>query len=169
MLRSPLICTLLSLIALGGCAAGDRTIPSLATRAAETIDPRVPIPDRVDSSPADAAFGATLRQLVTAGRSGTGRFDQAMATAERLASSAGLARSESWIAAQEALSAAVAERYSVTAALAEIDALAAQRVAARGGMSPADQQQLDDAAAALSPIDARQAARIDAVQRRLGA
>jgi hypothetical protein len=169
MLRSPLLCVLVPLTALAGCAASDRTIPSLAPRAAEAIDPRLPIPDRVDSSPADAAFGITLRQLVTAGRSGTARFDQAMATAERLATSVGPARSESWIAAQEALSAAVAERYSVTAALAAIDALAAQRVAARGGMSPADQQQFDDAARSLSPIDARQAARVDAVQRRLGA
>ena len=143
-------------------------VPSLAPRLGEAIDPRIPLPDQADSSPADQALGAKLDQLLRAGRSGSDAFEQAMANAERLASAAGAPRSESWIAGQEALSAAIAARYPVTRALAEIDAVAAERVASRGGITPSDQRQIESAARALGSVDARQAARVRLVQTRLG-
>jgi hypothetical protein len=167
--RPSILAALVLSAALGGCAVDNPNLPSLAPRAAERIDPRLPIPNPADTSTPDAALGATLRRLVSAGQGGSTAFDRVMAEAERLAAGAGPARSESWIEAQEALSAAVAARYPVTRALAEIDSLAADRVAARGGISRAEQQQFDEAVAALQPTDRRQAARIRAVQARLGA
>jgi putative NADH-flavin reductase len=92
----------------------------------------------------------------------------AIARAEQLAAIARSPQSDSWVAGQQALSAAVAERYPVTRALADIDALATARVVGRGPLSQADQQALRQAAAAVEAINARQAARVAAVQRRLG-
>ena len=61
MLRRLALFTLL----LSACAAGPTGEPSLAPRAAETIDPRVPIPDGVE--PIDAAGEASPATIVTAG------------------------------------------------------------------------------------------------------
>ena len=156
------------LIVLAGCVRDNPNVPSLSPRAAEAIDPRIPIPDRAETTPADARLGASLDRQVQSGRAGAGAFEQALAIAERLAAAAGASQSESWIVAQEALSAAVAARSPLPRALAEIDALAAEQVQARGGITPADQRQFEAALRELGPIDARQSARIKAVQSRLG-
>jgi hypothetical protein len=157
------------LLALAACAGAGDGAPSLAPRTAEGIDPRLPVADTSAAVPADAGLAAELRQLVRIAQGASSRFDAAIARAERLAAAAGSRQSEGWVAAQQALSAAVAERYPVTRALADIDALAAARVAANRALSLADQQQVREAAAQVAAVDARQAARVDAVQRRLGA
>ena len=61
-----------------------------------------------------------------------------MARAERLTGSAGAAQSESWIAAQEALTAAIGARKPIAKALGDIDALGADRLQTQGGLAPND-------------------------------
>lgn len=151
------------------CSAPQMHVPSLAPRAAEAVDPRLPVPDRSGEIPADAALGAQATALVTAALGADGRFRAAMATAERLAAGAGPARSESWVVAQQALSAAIAERYPMTRALGDLDALTRQQVQLRGGLSPADLATLREAGERIAALDRAQAARVEAVQARLRA
>lgn len=152
---------------LAGCASTAPT-PSLAPRPAEAIDPRLRVPDLSSSVPADPALGQRLAELVSQAEAATGAFNEAAARAEQLAASAGAPQSESWIAAQQALSAAIAERYPVTRAMGDLDTLTAARVRERGGISVADQRQISEASARIGAIDAAQATRLDALQQRLG-
>ena len=149
------------------CTSPSANVPSLAPRTAEAIDPRLPIEDRSLAIPADQALQAQAHALLERAQSTGGRFAPAIALAERLAGSAGAAQSESWIAAQQALSAAIAERAPVTRALGDIDALTTAQVQAKGGLSPADIAGLSAVAREIAEIDRRQAARISAVQARL--
>src|SRR5687767_14996250 len=116
---SPMIAILL----VGACSsAGTGPEPSLAPRAAEAIDPRVPIPATVPSGTSDAALVSRLNELVGAARTGTPQFEARLSNADQLASAAGPATSESWVVAQQALSLLI-EQYGVTTrAAAEIDA-----------------------------------------------
>ena len=154
------------LLALAGCASV-YTAPSLAPRPAETIDPRVPMDGAASMAPVDPALAARLNALVAQARSGNDAFQTAAAAAERLVAAAGRPGSESWISAQEALSVAVAARAPTTGAMGDIDALAANMIATRGGIAPADQAAIEAAADAVGAIDRSQASRIDAMQARL--
>ena len=71
--------------------------------------------------------------------------------------------------AQEALSAAVAARRPVSEALAEIDTIGADALQSQGGLAPNDLAAIQDALAAVGELDRDQAARIKAIQQRLGA
>jgi hypothetical protein len=142
--------------------------PSLAPRAAEAIDPRVPIPSEVVAGPADPALVARIAELMAAVRSGDAAFRNAAQNAEALAAAAGPAQSESWIVAQEALSGLVAARAPVTKALADLDALATNRLAASGGILPGDLVAIQAATAEAGAISAQHAAVIDRLQARLG-
>jgi hypothetical protein len=167
MTRRPPALLLLTL-ALAGCSAPGGPFPSLQPRTAEAIDPRLPVDRPMNARPVDAALAATLDRLVAQARAGDAAFGPAMAEAERLAANAGAARSEGWIAAQEALTAAIAARRPTATALGDIDNLAGGRLETQGGMAPTDFAAVNSAAAAVSEIDQRQAARIKAVQTRLG-
>ena len=159
----------LALLALiGACSAPMVNAPSLAPRAAEAIDPRVPIPDPIATGPASPALVARLDALIGQAKSGDSDFQVAIAEAERLAAGAGEPQSESWVVAQQALSAAVAARAPVTQALGDIDEIGSTQLASKGSVAPADQAALAAAAAAVGEIDRRQAAAIDRIQRRLG-
>jgi hypothetical protein len=91
-----------------------------------------------------------------------------MAQAERLARSAGAAQSESWISAQQALSAAAAARAVTTRALADIDEIAADQLEQQRTLSPSDLAAVQDAAQAAGAIDRAQHARLASVSRQLG-
>jgi hypothetical protein len=91
-----------------------------------------------------------------------------MAQAEHLASSAGAPQSEGWIAAQEALSGAIAARTPTALAQSDIDALGASKLQAQGGLAPNDLKAIDGAAAQVSAIARAQTDRLKAVQRILG-
>ncbi len=149
------------------CAAPALRVPSLAPRAGEAIDPRLPVPDRSGEVPADQGLREQAEALVRRALSGSDRFNAAISSAERLAGVAGPAGSESWTSAQQALSAAIAERYPVTRTLGDLDALTQARIQARGGLSPADVAVLREAAARVAELDRAQAARVEAVQARL--
>ena len=141
--------------------------PSLAPRAAEAIDPRVPIPGEVVAGPVDPALAAKIAELLAEVRAGDAAFQSAVPNAEALAAAAGSAQSESWIVAQEALSGLVAARAPVTKAIADLDALAATRIAASGGIMPGDLAAIEAATAEAGAIGQRQADLIDRLQGRL--
>jgi len=153
---------------MAGCAGPQREPPSLAPRAAEAIDPRVPVPETPMQTRASADLVQQLGALVAEAVAGDSAFQAAAANAERLAGSAGAPESEGWIVAQQALSAAVAARAPVTRALGEVDALAATRIQRLGGISAADMAAIRAASVRVAEIDAREAAAIDRLQARLG-
>jgi len=90
-----------------------------------------------------------------------------MTSAERLAAAAGAAQSETWIAAQEALTAAIAARRPTATALGDIDEIAATSLQTNRGIAPNDLAAIQRAAAEVGTLDRRQAERVDAIQRRL--
>jgi len=158
---------LVPLLALGACAAPEASVSSLAPRAAEAIDPRVPIVAPEAAAPADPALVRQLEALVAQALAGVQAFDDAAAEARRLAAAAGARESESWVVAQEALSVAVAARAPVTRAVGEIDALGARQILEAGGIAPANLAAIRSAAARVGEIDERQAAAISAIQAML--
>ena len=163
------LCLAIALIGLlGACSTPQGSYPSLAPRAAEAIDPRVPIPSEVKIGPADTNLSTHLAALIDQAESGDSQFEAAAANAERLAQGAGSPQTESWVAAQQALSAAQAARGPTTRALGDIDGLAAAALEQRGGIPAGNLAAIQAAAEQATEIDRRQSARIDAIEARLG-
>ncbi len=158
----------IALLALAACSTSGGPYPSLRPRAAEAIDPRLQPVRPVNERPATPALLAQLSSLVEQARSGDAAFGPAADAADRLAGTAGAPQSESWISAQEALSAAIAARKPTALAEADIDALAANALQTHGGIAPNDLKAIQDAAAQVAAIAAEQTARIAAIKRRLG-
>jgi hypothetical protein len=159
---------ILVVLALGACSSAGGPYPSLQPRAAERIDPRLEPVRPMNDRPATASLVARLAALVEQARAGDAAFEPAASEAERLATAAGAPQSESWIAAEQALSAAIAAGHGTSVALADVDALGANALQTQGGIAPNDLKAIQGAAAEVSAIARRQAARIDAVQNRLG-
>jgi hypothetical protein len=159
---------LLAALLLGACAPRGGPYPSLSPRAAEAIDPRVPVVKPMNERPVSGTLASRLASLVGQAHAGDAAFEPAAAEAERLAAAAGAPQSESWIAAQQALSAAIAARNPTAVALADIDALGATMLQTQGGLAPNDLKAIENAAAEVSGIAVGQSRRIDAIQRRLG-
>ncbi|MBA2771773.1 MAG: hypothetical protein H0U34_07130 [Sphingomonas sp.] len=158
---------LLLTAALAGCAAPASQAPSLAPRAAEAIDPRMPLPEPQLSTAVDPGLAAQLSALITQAQAGDAQFRATAPAAQQAASSAGPRESESWVVAQQALSALVAARGPVTRALGDIDALGAARIQRLGGIAAADMRAIQAAAGRVAEIDRREAALIDQLQARL--
>src|SRR5438445_10989507 len=112
----------LAVLTMSACAAPGGPYPSLQPRAAEAIDPRVQPARPINDRPVSPAIANRLAALVDQAHSGDAAFDAAAVEAERLASAAGAPQSEGWVAAQQALTAAIAARAPATAALGGIDA-----------------------------------------------
>jgi hypothetical protein len=159
---------LLSILALTACSAPGGPYPSLQPRAAEAIDPRVPVVRPINDRPVTAGLAARLAALVDQAQSGDAAFDGAASVAERLAGGAGPPRSESWIAAQEALTAAIAARRPTATAMGDIDEIGATALQNQAGIAPNDFAAIKSAAAKVGAIDSRQADRIASIQKRLG-
>ncbi|HKP33925.1 MAG TPA: hypothetical protein VJT70_03995 [Sphingomicrobium sp.] len=158
----------LPLLLLGACSTPGGPYPSLRPRAAEATDPRLPVVRPINERPVTAGLSARLSALADQAQGGSAAFDSAASEAERLAAAAGAAQSESWIAAQEALTAAIAARRPTADALADIDEIAATSLQTQRGIAPNDLAAIQRAAAQVAAIDARQAERVKAIQRRLG-
>lgn len=154
-------------VAIAGCAARDGDFPTLAPRASEQIDPRLPVERPVNDRPVAPGLAARLDALVAQARSGEAGFEAAIAAARQAAAGAGARESESWIVAQEALSAAVAAREPAAMAISEIDTIAAELLVAQGGLAPADLAAIERAAEIAGGINRRQAEAVAAVQARL--
>ena len=164
MLRALLILSL----ATAGCSTPTGPPPSLAPRPAESIDPRVPIPVQPATGIVDPVLQARLAQLLDEVRASDQAFTAAAGVAERLTAAAGDTDSESWIAAQQALSALVEARGPTARALSDIDAIAAQRLESAGWIEPANFAAIEAAASDVGAVDRRQASLIDTLQARLG-
>ena len=156
----------LSLLLLAGCASVTDA-PSLARRPAEAIDPRLPIVDRSAALPADPALAAALRRIADPAFAQGRTVDAAIARAEALAGSAGAPGSESWISAQQALSAAVAAQAPVTRAIGDFDAAVTERIRSGARLVPQDLAAVRAIASELAALDRRQRAAIASVQRQL--
>jgi len=122
----------------------------------------------MNERPVTAALAARLAGLVSEAETGNAAFDGAASAAERLVGAAGGPQSEGWITAQEAVTAAIAARKPTSEALGDIDEIAANALQTQRGIAPNDLAAIQSAAARVSALDERQAARIDAMQRRLG-
>lgn len=155
-------------LTLAGCSYPGGPPPSLAPRAAEAIDPRAPVVRPMNDRPVDPALAGRLAGLVAQARNGDAAFQPAAVEAERLSATAGAAQSESWISAQQALTAAIAARGPTVAAIGDIDALGANKLQIQGGLAPADLAAIQSAGAEVSALDNREAAAIKAIQGRLG-
>lgn len=158
----------LMFLTVSACSAPGGPYPSLQPRAAEAIDPRVPVVRPINDRPVTASLASRLEGLVEQARSGDGAFGSAASEAERLAANAGAPQSEGWITAQEALTAAIAARKPTVNALGDIDGLAASALQSQGGIAPSDLAAIRSAQAAVSQLDMRQSDRIDAIHTRLG-
>ena len=155
-------------LAVASCARPGGPYPSLAPRAGEAVDPRVPVTKPLNARPASAELAGRLDSLVELARQGDDAFAPAAEAARRLADAAGPPQSESWIAAQQALSAAIAAREPTARAVGDIDALGAGKLQSAGGIAPNDLKVIEQAAAVVAAIDTRQSETIAAIQRRLG-
>jgi hypothetical protein len=164
-MRAPLVPTMLLLSA---CAAPGGPYPSLQPRAAEAIDPRVPVERPINDRPATPALSVRLAELVAQARGGEAAFEPAVAEAARLVANAGAPQSESWTVAQQALSAAIEARGPTASALGDVDALASNALQTQGGIAPNDLAAIQGAGAEIGALDQRQAERIKALQERLG-
>ena len=125
------------------------------------------MPEPQLSTAVDPALAARLGALVGQAEAGDARFREAAGAAERSVAAAGGPQTESWVAAQQALSALVSTREPVTGALADIDALGSTRIQGFGGIAAADMRAIQAAAARVAEIDRRQSALIDQLQARL--
>jgi hypothetical protein len=158
----------LTLLALSACAAPGGPYPSLRPRAGEEIDPRIPVETPINDRAVSRALASQLADLAAQARRGDAQFDAAAGEAERLASAAGRPQSEGWMVAQEALTAAIAARAPTTMALGDIDAIGATALQTQGGIAPNDLAAIKSAGAEVAAMDEREAARIKAIQNRLG-
>jgi hypothetical protein len=167
-MRIGILGALLATGCLSACSTPHGNYPSLAPRPQETIDPRVPVPSELHVGPADSDLAAHLAALVDQAQAGDRAFQAVAENAERLAASAGKPQSESWVAAQQALSAVHEARGPTTRALGDIDTLGADALQKNGGISAGNLAAIQAAAGKVAQIDNAQANRIDAIERRLG-
>lgn len=155
-------------LTLASCAPAGPVPPSLLPRAAEAIDPRLPVLPATTPRAADAALLGRLAALERQAETGNGQFLAAAARAEQLARNAAAVRSESWVVAQEALSAATAARSETTRALSEIDTIVAAALQSRGTIGPGDLAAVQSAARTVAALDQAQAARLRSIADQLG-
>ena len=164
-MKVALLLVLTAAFGLGACTSTAPRTDRLAPRAAESIDPRTPIPSVEPGGPADPALVARLEAIKAPALASLGQFDQLAMMARSAAAGAGPRQSESWITAQVAVSALIAAGAPVTKALGEIDALGGERI---GRLTAPDRKAIEAAAADLTAIEQRQAATISQLSARIG-
>ena len=151
-------------LALAACeTATSSGGPSLARRSAEAIDPRLPVEVPIDGRAANPALAARLAALLSEARESAAAFAAEEPGARSAASAAGAPQSESWIAAQLALSKLERTRAPFTRAFAEVDELRSAS-ARSGATSPADVAVLEAAAAELQGLAERQSEALDSIR-----
>lgn len=159
--------SLVTLLAAACSGPGTGPEPSLAPRPAEAVDPRIPIANPAPSGPVDPAVASKLGELVGQVRAGVSSFDAQEVEATRLAATAGPMASESWVAAQQALSRLV-EQYGVTTrAAADIDELASTQIDRQRWIRPGNRAAIAAAASEVGAISDRQAAAITRLKDQL--
>lgn len=163
-----LIAPTLLLVALAGCSQATLDPPSLAHRAAEDIDPRLGVEHVQTVSPVSPALTARLADLLRQVRGGDAGFQKLLGPTRAAAAKAGTSRGESWIAAQQLLSALEAARAPSAQAAGAIDALSGEAVAAKGDIPAADLAAIQAANDQAGEITRRQSADVAALSAQIG-
>jgi hypothetical protein len=153
----PFLAPILPVFLLGACVS-QGPFPSLAPREGEQLAIEEPVRE-APTVANDSALRTRIEAVLGEAREGARRFDADFAPAERAAGRAGAEGSDSWIAAQEAISRLEAARARTGNAAAELDQLSLTR--ANLPTSAADQQALDEAIAEVARINVNQQARVD--------
>lgn len=152
-------------IALGGCVT-QGSFPSLAPRPGEG-DLSVAEPVRPDETVADdSAVRQRVAALQAQAQEGQNAFDAAYGAAAAATGRAGGQGSDSWVAAQEALSRLEAARGATPEALAALDRLSTERT--DQPLSGGDRALIDAAFAQITRLSEAQDERIAELRRRIG-
>jgi hypothetical protein len=167
-MRFPRHLFLFAVALLAACSTPGGPYPSLAPRAGEAVDPRLAVERPINDRPVTPALAARLAELLNDAERGQAAFAPLAARAEQLAGSAGGPQSDGWVAAQEALSAAIAARGPTARALGDVDAIGGDLLEQQRGLAPNDLAAIQRAQAEVGALDERQSDRIKAVQNRLG-
>jgi hypothetical protein len=146
---------------LGGCVT-QGPFPSLAPRPDERLAIEEPVRE-APVVPDDPTLRGRIAALLGEARQGDRAFDADHGAAARAASRAGPIGSDSWIAAQQALSRVEAARGRTSDAATALHQFAVER--AGQAVSAADRQALDDAIAEADRLVADQQARVDRLSR----
>ncbi len=146
---------------LAGCITKG-PFPSLAPRP----DERLSIEEPVREAPRiadDSALRVRINTLVAEARAGNAAFERDYDEAARTAARAGAEGSDSWMAAQQALSRVEAARGRSSSAAAELHQLAVAR--AGQPISPGDQAALEAGIEQADAVVAAQQARLNRLRR----
>ena len=152
------------LLSLAACSTPRLELEALQPRSAEAIDPRLPVEPLRTATPVDAALLEKVDALKAQAAASVPPFEQALIRAARLAETAGGEGSESWVEAQQALSAAQALRGPLMLALGDLDALLDADIAPDQRIASSDRQYLMDASAELTTIANGQQDKIVAIE-----
>jgi len=141
-----LLLCLPALALLAGCAGNAGPFPSLLPRPIEKQLGEPGVPPVVAPVPDDPEVAARASEFVAAAQAAHREFRAALPAAEEAVRRAGASGSESWLAAQQAISRVEAAEAPTLRALADLDRYAADRAKARP-LSKGDLARLQDATA----------------------
>ena len=144
--------------------AAEAAPPSLAKRPVEDRSMAEPVREVTPPAPADAALAARIAELVGRAEGGQRAFAELLPRARTAASGAGGEGSESWIAAQQLLTALESARAPNTSALSDIDTLIMTRLNGGGEVGLAELQAAD---ARLSALAEAQQQELDTLRGRI--
>ena len=136
--------------------------PSLAPRPDEGLTIEEPVREAPQIAD-DSALRVRINNLVAEARAGNAAFERDYGDAARTSASAGAEGSDSWMAAQQALSRLEAARGRTSDAAAELHQLAVAR--AGQPTSPGDQAALEAAIDQADSVVAAQQARLNRIRR----
>jgi len=137
---------ILAILSIGGCTAVDA--PSLAPRAVEKVPIEAPEPYVEETGAADPALAARLAPLVAQAEAGHRDFTAARQDVEKAVAAAGPSGSESWILAQQALSALDGKRVALQDVGTKVDAIRLEPANA----APGNRQAIEDASARIQAL-----------------
>lgn len=163
MMSTPLRLAPLMLFSCVSACAGSGSFPSLNPRpieakAADLLNEPTPLP--VVPAPSDPVIAQQIDAASQLAQASAAPYETAVARAERAVAAAGRAESESWIAAQMAVSNAEQARAGVKTALADLDSLLRRLIAA--GPSE-DLAHVEQAIRDVEALDAQQTDRMAAL------
>jgi len=118
--------------------------------------------------PASVALAGQLADLLGKARSGDAAFQKLLGPARTAANVAGASRGESWIAAQQALSALESARAQTSQAATAIDALAGEAVAEAGDIGANDLAAIQAATDEAGGMTRRQSDDVAAISAQIG-
>ena len=154
------------LLALSACAQQGE-FPSLAPRPVEKAMAESEEEPAVRPVQDDPQLPARIAAFVEAGRRGQAAFEAALPEARAAVGRAGPSGSDSWIAAQQAISRLETTRATIANALSELDAYATEQARTRP-LGPGDAERIREATETLQRLARDQERQSAELQARLG-